>query len=68
MTEINVRQRGLTSSENDLFSLSENECIVHEIVNIFHKCHNSIFILHYFIATSKESAPDIMHSHKKKNK
>ena len=37
-----------------------------KLFNIFHKCHNSIFILHCFIATSKESAPDIMHSNKKK--
>ena len=29
-----------------------------KLFNILHKCHNSIFILHCFISTSKESAPD----------
>ena len=37
-----------------------------KLFNILQKCHNSIFILHCFIATSKKSAPDIMHSQKKK--
>ena len=36
-----------------------------KLFNILQKCHNSIFILHFFIATSKESAPEV-HSHKKK--
>ena len=37
-----------------------------KLFNILQKCHNSIFILHCFISTSKKSAPDIMHSQKKK--
>ena len=37
-----------------------------KLFNILQKCHNSIFILHCFIAKSKKSAPDIIHSQKKK--
>ena len=37
-----------------------------KLFNILQKYHNSIFILHCFISTSKKSAPDIMHSQKKK--
>ena len=39
-----------------------------KLFNILQKCHNSIFILHCFISTSKKSAPDIMQKKKETNK